>query len=112
MRDLENGKPVKDIDINVEANGQTFTSIKASVHRLFPGLILVSNNGSYCPGWQDECLGYITLLWVGLEVQLVPVTTTPTGFLDRLHFVIFHIGFVSTVFILTPTSVLFITTTP
>src|SRR3546814_3140365 len=47
MRDLENGKPVKDIDINVEANGQTFTSIKASVHRLFPGLILVSNNGSY-----------------------------------------------------------------
>src|SRR3546814_19329576 len=60
MRDLENGKPVKDIDINVEANGQTFTSIKASVHRLFPGLILVSNNGSYCPGWQEECLGYIT----------------------------------------------------
>src|SRR3546814_14494491 len=76
MRDLENGKPVKDIDINVEANGQTFTSIKASVHRLFPGLILVSNNGSYCPGWQEECLGYITLLWGGLEVQIVPVTTT------------------------------------
>src|SRR3546814_2316422 len=49
-----------------------------------------------------ECLGYITLLWGGLEVQIVPVTTTPKGLLERLDFGICQIGFDGTDVIRTP----------
>jgi hypothetical protein len=93
LRDLDNGRPVKDIDVTIPSWGGDFASFRKAAAPLIPaGTITKHCNASY--GWQDECLGYIDIPSVdGLPVQLIALTTGPESLLHRLDFGICRIGY-------------------
>src|SRR3546814_3854644 len=94
LRDLDNDRPVKDIDIFAPHAGESFEEARRLVECLLPSSgALTGVMGGYENWATDEVVGVFDIGGPDLSYQLIALKTGPATILPRLDFGICQIAF-------------------
>lgn len=92
LRDLDNGRPVKDIDIFAPNAGSSFEEVREKVGKLVPDSALIGVMGGYENWATEEVLGVFDIAGPHSDYQLITLSSGPDSILPRLDFGICQIA--------------------
>ncbi|MGH6746410.1 hypothetical protein [Novosphingobium sp.] len=94
LRDLDNGRPIKDIDIFAPNCPTSFDETLELVRKLLPAPNMLHNMlGSYGTWATAECVGVFDIRAPALDYQLICLSSPQSSILPRIDFGLCRIGF-------------------
>lgn len=94
LRDLDNGRPVKDVDIFAPDCPRSFEETRALVRQLCPDPQMLGNvMGGYEDWATSECIGVFDILTGDLDFQLICISSGPETILSRMDFGLCRISY-------------------